>query len=118
MKQVNEIEEISEKKNQRRYFFLSILFDGIGMLSFSLPVIGEFTDVVWAPLSGLIMVWMYKGTVGKVAGVISFMEEILPATDIIPSFTIMWFYTYFLKKSNYFGERNLELLEFKHHYFK
>jgi hypothetical protein len=98
MKQVNEIKEISEKKNKIRDFFLSILFDGIGMLSFSLPVIGEFTDVVWAPLSFLIMVWMYKGTVGKVAGLVSFMEELLPVTDIIPSFTIMWYYTYFLIK--------------------
>jgi hypothetical protein len=42
---------------------------------------------------------MYKGKMGKVAGVVSFLEEILPATDFIPSFTLMWFYTYFIKKS-------------------
>jgi hypothetical protein len=42
---------------------------------------------------------MYKGSIGKVAGVVSFLEEILPATDIIPSFTIMWFYTYVFKKN-------------------
>ena len=96
---MKQIEQLSDKRNQTRDFVLSLLFDAIGMMSFSIPFIGEFADVIWAPISGLIMVWMYKGTMGKVAGVFSFLEEILPATDIIPSFTIMWFYTYFIKKS-------------------
>ncbi|MCB0469541.1 MAG: hypothetical protein KDC51_02705, partial [Flavobacteriaceae bacterium] len=52
----------------------------------------------WAPLSGYLMSRMYKGTEGKVAGVISFIEEIVPGLDIIPTFTIMWFYTYVIKK--------------------
>ncbi|HRV56347.1 MAG TPA: hypothetical protein P5264_12510 [Mangrovimonas sp.] len=55
-------------------------------------------DIVWAPLSGYLMSRMYKGTEGKVAGVISFIEEIVPGLDIIPTFTIMWFYTYVIKK--------------------
>jgi len=93
--------EQTEKRvgHKIRDLVLSLLFDGIGMMSFSIPFIGEFADVIWAPISGLIMVWMYKGTMAKVAGVVSFIEEILPATDIIPSFTLMWFYTYFIKKS-------------------
>lgn len=96
---MKQIEQFSDKKNQTRDLVLSLLFDAIGMLSFTIPFIGEFADVVWAPLSGLIMIWMYKGAMGKVAGVVSFIEELLPATDIIPSFTLMWFYTYFVKKS-------------------
>ena len=96
---MKQIEQGSEKKNKSRDLILSLLFDAIGMISFSIPFIGEFGDVIWAPLSGLIMVWMYKGSMGKVAGVVSFVEEILPVTDIIPSFTLMWFYTYFIKKS-------------------
>lgn len=96
---MKQIEQGSEKKNKSRDLVLSLLFDAIGMMSFSIPFIGEFGDVIWAPLSGLIMVWMYKGSMGKVAGVVSFVEEILPVTDIIPSFTLMWFYTYFIKKS-------------------
>jgi hypothetical protein len=91
--------EDSPVDNKIRDFILGILFDAIGMLSFTIPLIGEFGDVVWAPISGMIMVWMYKGKMGKVAGVVSFLEEILPATDFIPSFTLMWFYTYFIKKS-------------------
>lgn len=96
---MKQIEQLSDQKNCTRDLILSLLFDAIGMMSFTIPFIGEFADVVWAPISGLIMVWMYKGTMGKVAGVVSFLEEILPATDIIPSFTLMWFYTYFIKKS-------------------
>lgn len=96
---MKQIEQISVKSNRTRDLVLSLLFDAIGMMSFTIPFIGEFADIIWAPISGMIMVWMYKGTMGKVAGVVSFLEEILPATDIIPSFTIMWFYTYFIKKS-------------------
>jgi hypothetical protein len=40
---------------------------------------------------------MYKGKKGKVAGVISFLEELLPI-DIIPTFTIMWIYTHLISK--------------------
>lgn len=92
-------EEMANNSNQTRDLVLSLLFDAIGMMSLSIPLIGDFSDVIWAPLSGLIMVWIYKGTMGKVAGVVSFIEEILPVTDIIPSFTLMWFYTYIIKKS-------------------
>lgn len=78
---------------------LSLLFDTIGMMSFSIPFIGEFSDVIWAPISGWIMLKMYKGTQGKVAGIFSFLEELLPVTDVIPTFTIMWFYKYYIKKN-------------------
>lgn len=84
--------------HKTRDLALSILFDAIGMLSFTIPLIGEFQDIVWAPLSAFLMAKLYKGTMGKVAGVFSFLEEILPFTDIIPSFTLMWCYTYLWKK--------------------
>ena len=70
--------------------------------SILLDVIGFFTmtplDFVWAPISGYLMTKMYKGTKGKVAGIISFLEEIIPFADVIPTFTIMWFYTYVFNK--------------------
>lgn len=71
---------------------LSIIFDFIGMLSYIFPGLAETTDVIWAPISGLLLVAMYKGTTGKVAGVLGTLEELLPFTDIIPTFTITWFY--------------------------
>jgi len=77
---------------------LSILFDLIGMLSFVIPGIGEFSDVIWAPVSVYIITKMYKGTIGKIGGVISFLEEIgVFGTDFLPTFTLTWLYTYSIK---------------------
>ena len=87
---------------------MSLAFDIIGSLSFFIPGIGEFLDVIWAPVAGWIMTRMYKGNMGKVAGVITFLEEILPVSDIIPSFTLMWLYTFVIKKGS---ERNALLQE-------
>ena len=78
---------------------MGLVFDAIGLIT--------FLDIIWAPLSGYIMTKMYKGNEGKVAGVVSFLEEIIPGLDVIPTFTIMWFYTYVIKK-----ETN-EILELK-----
>lgn len=75
---------------------LSILFDIIGYASFIIPGVGELIDIVWAPLAAYCMTKMYKGTEGKVAAVISFLEEAMPGLDVIPTFSIMWIYTYIL----------------------
>jgi hypothetical protein len=74
-----------------------LLFDGIGMLSFVIPYIGEFSDVIWAPLSAWLMTRMYRGKIGQAAGVFTFVEELVPGLDVIPSFTLMWLYTYVFK---------------------
>lgn len=91
-------ESILDVKNKKKNLLLGLLFDGIGMLSFTVPLIGEFSDVIWAPIAGFLMTRMYKGSVGKVGGVIAFLEEIIPLTDIIPSFTLTWIYNYWIKK--------------------
>lgn len=87
--------------NKYLLLLLSLLFDALGMLTFTLPLIGESFDVIWAPVSGFLIYKMYGGAVGKVSGVISFLEEILPFTDVIPTFTLTWIYTFLLmgKKS-------------------
>jgi hypothetical protein len=81
-----------------KHLLLGLLFDGIGMLSFALPFIGDFSDVLWAPLAGWLMTRMYKGKIGQAAGVVAFIEEIIPGLDVVPTFTIMWVYTYLIKK--------------------
>jgi hypothetical protein len=85
------------KDHKLRNLFLGLLFDGIGMLSFVIPGIGEFSDVIWAPVAGWLMTRLYKGKIGRAAGVITFIEEMLPGLDIVPTFTIMWIYTYVVK---------------------
>lgn len=86
-------------KNKIQNLIFGLIFDGIGMLSFTIPLVGEFSDVIWAPLSGFLMMWMYKGFLGKIGGTISFLEEILPFSDFVPTFTLVWIYRYFIKKS-------------------
>lgn len=88
-----------EKDAKIKNLFLGLLFDAVGMLSFAVPLIGDFSDIIWAPLSAWLMTRMYKGRIGQAAGVVSFIEEIIPGLDIIPTFTIMWLYTYVFKGS-------------------
>lgn len=87
--------KLSDKKTQR--LVLGLIFDAIGMASFLIPGIGAFTDIIWAPIAAWLMTRMYKGTPGKAAGVLTFVEELLPGMDIIPSFTLMWAYTYLIQ---------------------
>ncbi|MDE1206562.1 hypothetical protein [Tenacibaculum larymnensis] len=81
-----------EKKYQK--LALSLLFDAIGYVSYLIPGLGELSDIVWAPASAYIMTKMYKGNKGKVAGAIAFIEEAMPGLDVVPTFTLMWLYTY------------------------
>jgi hypothetical protein len=97
MKEEIQLEQID---NKNRNLVLGLLFDAIGMLSFTVPFLGEFSDVVWAPLAGFLMTWMYKGAVGKVGGTIAFLEEIFPFSDFIPTFTLTWIYNYWIKNKN------------------
>ncbi len=76
---------------------LGLVFDAIGMLSFLVPGIGEFSDLIWAPVAGWLMTRMYPGKIGQAAGIVTFIEELVPGLDVVPSFTLMWLYTYLLK---------------------
>ncbi len=87
------------KDTKYKDLFMSLLFDGIGMLSFTIPFIGEFTDVIWAPMAAWLMTRMYKGKTGQAAGVFTFIEELIPGMDVVPTFTIMWLYTHVFKGS-------------------
>lgn len=42
---------------------------------------------------------MYRGVKGAVGGLLGTVEELLPGLDFIPSFTLMWFYTYYIQKT-------------------
>lgn len=84
-------------QSKRSKLFAGILFDLIGMSSYIIPGIGEITDLGWAPIAGFLMTKLYPGKSGVAAGVLTTIEELMPGMDIIPSFTIMWCYTYLLK---------------------
>jgi len=71
-----------------------IIYDIIGMATMFIPVVGPFLDILWAPYAAKKMSEMYEGDKGKIASVIVFLEEILPFSDFIPTFTLMWLYTF------------------------
>ncbi|HBG59061.1 hypothetical protein [Proteiniphilum sp. UBA1028] len=66
-----------------------ILLDAVGMASAAIPA-AAFVDVIWAPVAAYISYKMFGEKKGKYTSLITFMEELFPVTDIIPSFTLFW----------------------------
>jgi len=77
-----------------------ILMDFVGYATYAIPGLGEFADILWAPISSIIFMRTFGGWKGALGGVGNFIEEILPGMDFIPSFTIMWFIQNTQKKNN------------------
>ena len=77
-----------------------ILMDVAGYATYAVPGLGEFADILWAPISSIIFMITFGGWKGALGGFGNFIEEILPGTDFIPSFTIMWFIQNMQKKNN------------------
>ena len=77
-----------------------ILMDIIGYATYAISGLGEFADILWAPISSIIFMRTFGGWKGALGGVGNFIEEILPGMDFIPSFTIMWFIQNTQKKNN------------------
>ncbi len=82
------------KTNKYKLLRTGIIYDIIGVLSTLIPVVGPFLDILWAPYAAKKMGDMYDGQSGKIASWIVFIEEIIPGTDFIPTFTLMWLYTF------------------------
>ena len=72
-------------------FLLCIVLDLFGCISYLLPLLGEAEDIVWAPLSAIIFYFMFGKKFGAFGGVFSFLEEISPGLEFIPTFSIAWF---------------------------
>jgi hypothetical protein len=94
---MNRKKQIKEM-NKQPSLLLCILMDVIGYATFAIPVLGEFADIAWAPISAMIFYKTFGGAKGAFGGLFNFAEEILPFTDFIPTFTIMWAWQYFSSK--------------------
>jgi hypothetical protein len=86
------------RKDKKSLLLKSIFYDAVGMASTAVPLVGWAVDLVWAPYAARQMSNMYPGKKGKLASVLVFLEEILPFTDVIPTFTLMWIYTFVWKR--------------------
>lgn len=92
--------------NKYKKLIKCVLLDAVGMASLAIPVVGPFLDVVWAPIAASISYKMFGERKGKYTSLITFIEELLPVTDVVPSFTIFWFLFDFLglgKEKSRFG---------------
>ena len=68
---------------------VSLAIDFVGSCSYLLPGVGEAFDLGWAPTQTIMISAMYDDTTPSLKYV-SFIEEILPFTDVVPSATIGW----------------------------
>ena len=64
-----------------------LAIDILGTSSEFLPIVGELTDVLYAPLAATLLRSLYGS---NVVFLLEFGEEILPFTDVIPLATICW----------------------------
>ena len=112
MKKPNERSEtttaIRREFNKKKYARLlaGLAVDLVGMSSYALPLVGESTDLVFAPLSGLACWLLYGKTLGGLGGVFGALEEWGPGTDVIPTLTLVWLYKYGLR-----GDKSLAEFE-------
>ncbi len=77
-----------------------ILMDLAGYATYTIPVFGEWLDVLWAPVSALIFYRTFGGRTGAIGSFLNLAEEILPFTDFIPVFTLGYFYKRYKGDSN------------------
>lgn len=64
-----------------------VAMDLAGDASELIPVLGEFTDVAFAPVEAAFLQVLFKSPLISAFG---FAEEILPFTDVVPTFTMSW----------------------------
>lgn len=75
-----------------------LIMDLLGSGTFLLPGLGEWFDILWAPVSAMLFFNSFGGKVGRIGSIINFAEEMLPFTDFVPTFTIAYFYNRYFKK--------------------
>ena len=68
---------------------VSLIIDFIGSSSYLVPVVGESFDLAWAPIQTILIMAMYDECMPSLKYV-SFLEEIIPFTDLLPSATLGW----------------------------
>lgn len=78
--------------------WLCVLLDAVGCVSYLVPVWGEWLDIVWAPLAVVLFYVSFGGKTGFFGAFLTFAEELLPTTDILPIFTLAWFYRRYERK--------------------
>jgi hypothetical protein len=66
---------------------ISLAIDFLGMGSYTIPLLGEGTDVAFAPIAALIIQKLYGNSA---LTALALVEELSPGFDIVPTATIAW----------------------------
>ncbi|MCF8220409.1 MAG: hypothetical protein K9I97_02900 [Cryomorphaceae bacterium] len=91
---MNDLKKANDTKIIKLIAALAI--DGMGLLSYLIPGAAELFDAVWAPISAVIVYYMFGRKLSWAS--FTFLEELFPFTDVVPSATIAWYFHY--HKSN------------------
>lgn len=75
----------SEKQTK---LIIAIVIDLLGVLSYLVPGMMEFSDMGIAPISAILVYILFKRKLKWAT--FTFLEELIPFTDVIPSATIAW----------------------------
>ena len=86
------------KKLKNKSLLYALIIDLIGMLSYLVPAAGDIVDFIWAPISGLLIYLLFRKNIGILGGIVGFIEELMPQTDIIPTATILWFIRFVINR--------------------
>ena len=99
----SEIEKAYQREKSTK-LVASIALDCVGMLTFLVPGYAEVADLVWAPIAAVANFLMFRGMTGIAGGAATFVEELLPGTDFIPSFTLTWGIKYMVRENQTIAE--------------
>lgn len=78
---------------------MCLLMDFLGVAFLSIPFLGPFIEILFAPISAFVYMRMFGGVKGFFGGVFNFIEELIPGLDFIPTFTITWAVQYFRRQN-------------------
>lgn len=93
----NEVKYLPLKAKPLPSLVQCLVLDFIGSAVILIPVLGE---LIWAPISAFLFWRMFGFRKGFLGGVFSFIEELIPGLDFIPTFTIMWVIQYARRKKS------------------
>jgi hypothetical protein len=65
------------EKNRNALLPICLLMDVIGIFTYAIPGIGEAADIVWAPISGLVYYFVFKGKIGIFGGSFFLSENVI-----------------------------------------
>ena len=67
---------------------ICLIIDTLGTSSEFLPIVGELTDIAYAPIAAYALRSLFQGS--NIVFALEFTEEILPFTDVLPLASLCW----------------------------